>query len=72
MDQCALQWEQAAVLQDKLIAATGWYLHLLEVYRQEEKFAYRKSLQNCFTHWKKLQDMLKCVHCAPKGKNRNH
>jgi len=35
---------------------------LLNVYRQEEKFAYRKSyLYNCFTCWKKLHTILKCM-----------
>jgi hypothetical protein len=37
-------WEQAYKFQNELPAATNWKLHIMEAYRQEERFAYRYIL----------------------------
>ena len=40
-------WKQATDLQTKLGVSADWYIHVLQAYRLEEKFAHRNCIREC-------------------------
>jgi hypothetical protein len=54
--------EQAAELQNELTAPTNWNLHIMKLYTQEEKFAYRYSLSKIAALMEKIMGHAKvCI-----------